>query len=362
MDWQQMVETFASLSASQRLAWWRMGAGVLVLMAVLLALEGWYFQRQQRLGSWAVLRMASLPLAVIALATLFGPARAVPGPAALGVFLVALYTVAPLVWFGGHQVIGRWVRPGLTRAQSLALGVSGLAVLAVPGAAALQMEHLLLADAREIAQRGDLPSDNPPLEHAVGPVQRFNMPGVGLVYAQSLRGAPDTRLVRVVLRRGGLWDRDASMAHPSVCTHGNDVHLLWSAQEPIPYLRLHWAQSNAAMQHAEFTPQIEGDAQQPILEFSVGIRSDGVDPVVPVARERVYLVMTQPGVPQTYTEMLGASRHDSEQGGTDCVMLGYQRPPTLKAWQVQAMGVLFSPLGTSHRAVFERPHPVRRVE
>lgn len=160
------------------------------------------------------------------------------------------------------------------------------------------------------------------------------------------------------------------MAHPSYCTHGNDVHLMWSAQEPPPYLRLNWAQSNGARTKAEFTPQLVFDPATPVPDFPLTLRPDGADPAAPIARERAYLVLVKEGQraqpqqaqpqqpPQTYTQMLGSPPEAGEVRTTDCVMAGFQITPTVakQGWQVQAMGLVFhlSTGGQPLRALVER--------
>jgi hypothetical protein len=241
MNLQEKLDIFARMPTQDQQVWLHIAEGGLVLMVALLWLESLYFKRSRRTGSWAAVRAASAVAAILAVAIVILPAQAVSGPAALGVFILALYTAGPLVWFGIHVLVGRWVRPALSLTESLALGVSGLTILAIPGTAYFAIEGPLYAAAREIGAQGTLPADNPPLAHKVQPVQRYNLPGVGIVYTQALLGVPDTRLVRLEERRFGQWSKDNSMAHPIYCTHGNDVHFMWSGQEPPPYVRVHWA-------------------------------------------------------------------------------------------------------------------------
>ncbi|MDO8280577.1 MAG: hypothetical protein Q7T63_20995 [Burkholderiaceae bacterium] len=296
MEWQQMLDTFARMPPADQQTWLRMAAGLLALMLGMLWLESRYFRSSGRGRSWLAVRLVSAVAALLALAAVVVPARAVGGPAALGVFLLALYTVAPLLWFGSHLVVGRRVKPSLTRTESLVLAVTGLAILAIPGTTYFAVEGPLYAASREIGKRREVPADNPTLEHKVQAVQRYNLPGVGLIYTQSLLGAPDTRLVRVELRQSGQWPKDQSVAHPVFCTNGNDVHLMWSAKEEPPYLRLHWAQSNGSVVRAEFTP---------------------------------------------YTQMLASPPGAAEVRSTDCVMAGFKRVAASEDWQVQAIGLLF---------------------
>jgi len=356
MDWQQMLDIFARMPPADQQTWLRIAAGLLALMLGLLWLESRYFKSSGRVRSWLAVRLVSVVAALLALAAVVLPARAIGGPAALGVFILTLYTVAPLLWFGSHLMAGRRVEPALTRTESLVLAVSGLAILAIPGTAYFAVESPLYAASREIGERRELPADNLPLEHKVQPVQRYNLAGVGLIYTQSLLGAPDTRLVRVEQRQSGQWPKDISIAHPIYCTNGNDVHLMWSAQEQPPYLRLHWAQSNGSVVRAEFTPTMALDAAPPPpADFTIGFRPDGVDPIAPIPRERAYLVLTKEGL-APYNQMLGNPREAGEVRTTDCVMTGFQRWTPGPNWQVQAIGLTFQlPTGgTPLRSLIEK--------
>lgn len=356
MDWQQILDIFARMPPQEQQSWLRGAAGLLALVLGLLWLESRYFKPSGRLRSWMVVRLVSAVAGMLALAVLVLPARAVGGPAALGVFILALYTVVPLLWFGSHVLAGRRVQPVLTLAESLVLGVTGFAILAIPGTAYFAMEEPLYAAARAVGERRELPPDNPPLDHMAQAVQRYNLAGVGLIYTQSLLGAPDTRLVRVEQRQFGQWPKDPSSTHPTYCTHGNDVHLMWSAQEPPPYLRLYWAQSNGAVVHAEFTPHMAFDTAPSPAEFTIGFRPDGVDPIAPIPRARAYLVLTKPGL-EPFTQMLGSPPGAGEVRSTDCVMTGFKRVASSQDWQVQSIGVLFYlPTGAAAlRSLIEKP-------
>lgn len=356
MEWQQMLDTFARMPAEERQAWWRVAAGLLGLVVALLWLESRYFKRSQRVGSWVGVRLVSAIAVPLTFASVWGPSRAIGGPEALGVFLLTLFTLAPVVWFGSHALAGRWVRPPLSRAESLGLSLSGLAIVAIPVMAFVMAQGPLSAASYDIGQRRELPADNLPLEHTVQPVQRYMLAGVGLVYSQSLLAAPDTRLVRVEQRQGGQWPMDRNIAHPMYCTNGNDLHLLWSASEQPPYLRLHWAQSNGAIVKAEFTPLMPAEAAAPPSEFIIGFRPDGVDPIAPIPRERAYLVLTKEGL-TPYTQMLGSPPDAGEVRTTDCVMSGFKRWTSGEDWKVQAIGLNFylpTGGGTLH-SLIEKP-------
>ena len=356
MEWQQRLDTFSGMLPEDQQTWLRVAAGLIALILGLLWLESRYFKPTGRMGSWLAGRLVSALAAPLTLAVLVLPARAASGPETLLVFYIALFTVAPLIWFGSHVLAGGRVRPELTRSESLVLGVTGLAILAIPGTAYFAVQGPLYAASRDIALRREVPAGNPPLQHTVQAVRRYHLAGAGVIYTQSLLGAPDSRLVRVELRQGGQWPTNQSTAHPVYCTNGNDVHLMWSAKEAPPYLRLHWAQSNGVVVRSEFTPNMAFDAAPPLAEFTIGFRTDGVDPIAPIPRERVYLILTKEGL-TPYTQMLGNPPGAGEVRSTDCVMTGFKRWSSSEGWQVQAIGMLFYlPIGSeSLRSLIERP-------
>lgn len=356
MDWQQTLDVLAALPAANQRTWMQVAAGLLALMVCLLWLESRFFKRSGRVLSWLSVRLMSVLIALLAIAVLVLPARAVSGPAGLGVFILALYTLAPLVWFGGHVLAGRLARPALTPGESLVLAVTGLAILAIPGTAYFAVEGPLYAAAREIGQRREVPADNPPMQHKVQAVQRYTLAGAGLVYTQSLIGAPDTRLVRIEQRQSGQWLKDQSTAHPIYCTNGDDVHLMWSANEPPPYLRLHWTQSNGAVVRSEFTPAMAFDSAPQPAAFTIGFRPEGVDPIAPIPRSRVYLELVKEGF-TPYTQMLGNPPSAGEVRSTDCVMTGFKVFTNSTGWQVQAIGIIFNlPTGgAALRSLMHKP-------
>lgn len=354
MDWQQTLATLAALPPDDKAIWLRIGAGLATLVLLLLWLESRFFARSGRVGSWLAVRLSSVIAAPLVLAILVLPARSVSGMEGLAVFYLALFTAAPLLWFGSHVLAGRWVRPRLSAPESLALAVSGLLILAIPGTAFFAAQGPLQAASREIGMRREVPANNPPLAHTVQPVQTYEVPGVGRIYTQTLLGAPDTRLLRVEQRQGGQWPTDRSAAHPSYCTNGNDLHLMWSAGEAPPYMRLHWAQSNGAAAHAEFTPDMAA-ASSTAPAFSIGFRPDGVDPIAPIPRTRAYLVLHRPDA-APYTQMLGNPPEAGETRTSDCILPGYRIWTGSPGWQVHAMGLTFSqPSGQTLRGVITRP-------
>ena len=352
MDFDQILYTLQSLPPAE-LKPFIMGTAALAA-AVLLALfiESRFFKRSGRVGSWFAVRLVSAIAAPLAFAAVVLPARATSGMEGLAVFYLLLVTAGPLIWFGSHWLAGRLVRPSLAAGESIALGMSGLAILALPGTAFFAIQAPLYAAARDIGLR-KLPSPGSvPLVHTVQPPQRFNLPGAGLVYTQSLIAPPGVRLERAEQRQAGLWPEPGdAVTHPTWCTHGADIHLMWSAREEAPYLRLHWMGADGRRLKGEFTPDLAAAAQP--QDFSIAFRHDGFDPVVPVPRSRVHFEMqpaSGPGYTNTNVMQAGETLADN------CLMRGYTRAGWKDEGMVRAVGIMFylrqaEPL----RAVISRP-------
>lgn len=352
MDFDQILYTLQSLPPAE-LKPFIMGAAA-VAAAVLLALfiESRFFKRSGRVGSWLGVRIVSAIAAPVTFALVVLPARAVSGMEALAVFYLLLLTVVPLTWFGSHWLAGRWIRPALAPSESLLLAVTGLAILAIPATAFFAAEYPLREAAREVGRR-NLPSPGAvPMAHAAQPLQRFTMPGAGVVFTQTLKAPPGVQLELVERRVAGLWPTDHSTAHPMWCVQGADVHLMWSASEPAPYLRLHWTR-DGRRSRSEFFPNLAA-AQEP-REFTIAFRPDGFDPVAPIPRSRVHFEMRRAdGSTWTHTNI----QQPGETLAEDCLMPGYTRARWKEEGAVQAVRIMFQPQqGAPLRALLQRPSP-----
>ncbi|ATG89140.1 hypothetical protein [Methylomonas koyamae] len=303
MDWTQILDTLNAMTPAERRQWELATTGVAAATVCLLWLESRFFRRSGRVASWLAVRIASLIAAPLTFAVLVMPAQAVSGMEGLAVFYLSLFTAAPLLWFGCHIICGRLASPGFSRNESIALGFSGLAILAVPLTGFFAAQNPLHDAARQIGLRRELPADNPPLPYRAETVTPYTMPGAGLIYTQSLQAEPGIRLQRVEQRLGGYWPA-YDIEHPDYCTHGNDVHLMWAAQELPPYLRLSWLQSDGRTATAEFTPNMASADKSTAQIFSANFRDNGLDPVAPIPRVRMHLILLKEGLPD-YTEILG---------------------------------------------------------
>ncbi|MBX3654492.1 MAG: hypothetical protein KF686_09935 [Ramlibacter sp.] len=340
MEWQQMLDTLAALPPAEQRSWWLAGLGVLVAMGLAFALEALFFRRSRRVGSWGAVRAVSLLSAPLAVLAVVGPARSVSGMEALAVFYLCLFTVGPLIWFGSHWLVGRSARPALTGSECTGLALSGMAIFALPGVAFFMAESPLREAARSVDER-HLPSSGAgPIVYAAQPLQRFVLPVAGRVYVQSLVAPPGIRLQAVEQRRGGVWPVESASFQPDFCVEGDNVHLMWSAREPAPYLRLRWLEPNGRQAQGEFTPDLAEQAAGPQdTMFSVAVRPEGVDPVVPIPRQRAWLQLARPDG-SGHTVLL-AQWETGEDRRSTCISRGYRRPRWQTEGAIQALNVQF---------------------
>ncbi|MCZ8255403.1 MAG: hypothetical protein O9327_07055, partial [Polaromonas sp.] len=322
MDFNQMYETLAALPAGEQRQWLMVALGVVALMALVLMAERRYFKNTQRTGSWVAIRLASVLLAPLTIAAVLVPSMAVSGMEALAVFYAALFIAVPLLWFGGHLLVGRLLRPALTGSECMALSIVGIGILAIPATAFMYAQFPLEQAARKLAMQRQKGPDSTPLAHTVSPLKRFAMPGAGVVFAQSLTAPRGVRLERVDVRGNGPWYDTKGTTHALFCSQGDDLHLMWSAGEPAPQLRLHWVQPSGLRVKGEFFADLSTPpAETP--EFAIAFRPDGFDPAAPIPRVRTYLDILRPDG-TVYTDMLNPLQ-PGETLQNDCLMQGYKR-------------------------------------
>ena len=69
-------------------------------------------------GSWLLVRLSSIPIALLAALLVVIPARSTSGMEGLAVFYLLLLTAAPIFWFGAHWAVGKLARSPLSFADS----------------------------------------------------------------------------------------------------------------------------------------------------------------------------------------------------------------------------------------------------
>lgn len=100
--------------------------GTLIGFGFVLRWERNQFFARGLVGSWLIVRLSTVPTALVVVALVMIPARSTSGMEGLAVFYLLLLTAAPLLWFGTHWAVGRLVRPQLSFRDSARIAGSPL--------------------------------------------------------------------------------------------------------------------------------------------------------------------------------------------------------------------------------------------
>lgn len=338
MDIHYFLTSLSKLPLFDQWAWGTVGVAVLAAAGLILFRERRHFAARHKAGSWLSLRLLSLFLLLpVTAGVIIIPSMAISGPEALAYFYLALLVLGPLVWFAGHTLCGRLLRPAFSKGESRFMAASGLFILLLPFGAATLAQGPIFHASRGLTQSAFQAAPAAALPHAVGPVQRFNLPTVGLIYTQSLIAPAGIEVERIDRKVGENWSDTATSTRDIFCRDGQNLHLMWSAREPTPVLRLYWRQNGQRVQ-ADFSPATAADPAEP-REFKVSFRPDGIDPPVPIPRSRTSIAYFV-GPDHLYFNSLNPLQ-PGETFADDCIMPGYKRV----AWETegppQAIALMF---------------------
>ncbi|KAB2912564.1 MAG: hypothetical protein F9K30_20615 [Dechloromonas sp.] len=341
MEIDKILMAARSLSLFEIWAWGLVAVMVLMAIGAILFLERRHFGRQNRAGSWLTMRLLGLFLLLpLTVGAVIMPTRAVSGMEALAVFYGALLILGPLVWFVGHLLAGRLLRPAFSRGESLFMGASGLLILMLPALAMTLAQGPIFLARHSLTESAFQGTPAAPMPYTVGPIQRFELPGVGPVFAQSLLAPTGFVLDRIDRKSGDAWHDTRNTTRRLYCRDGQNLHFFWAAGESLPELRFYWRQDERRV-HADFAPA-SGPADTAVIrEFNIAFRSDGVDPPVPIPRERTamgYFVGQQQLVYASSTSLQPGESFDN-----DCIMTGYKRVAWESEGPPQAVALLFQP-------------------
>lgn len=360
MDIERFLSAILSMPQADQ---WTFGVWLLAVLAATSLLLFWerrHFQRRQLAASWLVLRLLGLLLLLpLTVAVILGPARAISGMEALAYFYGALFTVGPLIWFGGHMLFGRLLRPPLSKGRSLFMAASGLLIVGVPAIALVVAEEPL----RFALQRGEVRNDQRvslnQMAHVAQAPRRFTLPGVGVIYTQTLSAGDGMRLEHAEAITGDKWGAKADNPLPPFCRHEDDVHLMWSAGEPTPRLRLHWRQADGKRRQGIFSPDTAALDVATNEDFTVSFRDNGFDPPAPIPRRRAEAGRLG-ALKEFYFSHLNQSQ-PGENPGNDCLMRGYKRFDWQQEGPIRALAIRFpgpnGQLRAEFRASAEPPRP-----
>lgn len=117
-------------------------AAALVGFAFVMRWERNRFAARGLASSWLMVRLSSIPTALLAAALVVIPARATSGMEGLAVFYLLLLVAAPVIWFGAHWAVGRLARPQLAFSDSARIAGSPLAFALALAAVAPLLQSL----------------------------------------------------------------------------------------------------------------------------------------------------------------------------------------------------------------------------
>lgn len=357
MNFDMLLNTIAALPAFDRLAWVAVLLFITAAIALVLYGERRHFKKCDKAGSWLALRLLALPLLALVAAVLILPARMISGPESLAYVYIALFTLAPLLWFGGHLLLGRLLRPALSRSQASLLASTGLGMLLLIPLLLSAAQGSIFMASRAITERSFQAAAPAPLVHAVRPPRRFLLPGVGEVYTQSLIGPTGLALERIDAKVGDAWFDTKNSSHYFFCRNDEDLHLMWSDRETWPRLRLYWRQGDGPRQQADFTPDASLLAALPATVFQIAFQEDGFDLPVPTPRQRINIGFPRENRPPYFKELNPLP--PGESFANDCLLPGYKRTGWQHEGPIQAVALMFYERrsGTLLRAEINRHAP-----
>lgn len=341
MEIDKFLMAARNLSLFEMWSWGLVGLMVLMAIGVILFLERRYFGRQGRAGNWLSMRLLGLFLLLpLTVGVVIMPARAISGMEALAVFYAALFTLGPFVWFVGHMLVGRLFRPAFSKGESLFMGASGLLIVLLPALAMTLAQRPIFHAQRSVTASAFKETPVAPVPYSIGPVQHFELAGVGPVFAQSLLAPTGFVVERIDRKIADAWHDTRSTMRTVYCRDGQNLHFFWSAGEQLPELRFYWRQNDGHV-HADFVPATGAANATAAREFRIAFRSDGVDPPVPIPRERTAMGYFVGQEQLAYAS--STSLQPGESFDNDCIMPGYKRVARETEGPLQAVALLFRP-------------------
>ena len=328
------------------------GVLALVVLAVIglgLRAERRAYAKRGLAGPWLYLRVATIPIALATAAAVWFPARAVGGPEALAVFYGLLFLGAPVLYFGLHRLVGKFV--SLAAGDSFAIGATGLAILIGPALAAQFAQPWVFQFARGVTDVRRALAPEKPVPFRIAGQRRFTLPGVGEVWTEHWQVPAGMKIERVELDfRGQYVSADGSAGY--LCRGGADVHVLWQSALPAPRWRVEWKAADGATARSTFASV---PALAPPEPFELQWRPDGF--VLP-ARVSRHIVTLGRAFPDGRESLDSLDRlQPGETFFDNCLPLDYRRVNASQELPLVSVSFRFWRWDTQQqlRATFRRP-------
>jgi len=232
--------------------WGVLALGALLLVGLGLRAERRRFAARGKAGAWLTLRLASLPIGLLAAAAVWLPARAVGGPEALAALYLLMFSLGPAVYFGLHWLVGRMVAPALSAAESASIGGSGLLAVIFPAILASMASPWVQRLGQDLQQARRAMTPESPLAHRIQRHQRFLLPDIGEVLTEHWQAPPGVTVERVEWELGGQYLQAGDSTGSILCRDGEDFHVFRLAAEPAPRWRMYWRDGSGSPHRSDW--------------------------------------------------------------------------------------------------------------
>jgi hypothetical protein len=233
--------------------WSVLALGALVAVAFALRAEHRRFAARGKAGAWLGVRLASVPIGLLAAAAVWFPALAVSGPEALAAFYLLMFSLGPLVYFGLHWLAGRMATPALSAGESAAIGGSGLLMVILPAILASMASPWVHQLEQGVQQAQRSLAAETPLAHRIQQRRRFILPDIGEVLTEHWQAPPGVRVERIEWELGGQYLQIGDSTGSILCRDGEDFHVFRLAADPAPRWRMYWRDAADGPHRSDWT-------------------------------------------------------------------------------------------------------------
>lgn len=233
--------------------WIALALCALLLLGLALRAERRRFSARGKVGAWLWVRLASLPIGLLAAGAVILLARAVSGPEALAAFYLLMFTLGPAVYFGLHWLAGRLARPALSAGEAAAIGGSGLLMVILPALLASMAAPWVFQAEQGAQQLQRSLAAETPLAHRILERRRFLLPDIGEVLTERWQAPPGVKVERVESELGGEYLRADDSTGSILCRDGEDFHVFRLAARPAPRWRMYWRDAAGSLHRSDWT-------------------------------------------------------------------------------------------------------------
>ena len=230
------------------------GIGIAAALALAIRAERAWFRQRGKALPWLVVRLGSLPVAGVTALLAIQSNRSIGGAEPLLAFLISLVTAVPLVYFGGHWLLGKTTIPRLRGGESAWIAFSGLMMLAGPATLVSMANPYIHSLAGTEMSRGfpELPAEPAPAPHRILAARQLSMPTLPIMQAEHWQFPPGVEVVRLDTEFGGQFLPVSVETSSHLCRRGNDLHVFAPAGTPTRW-RLYWKIANSPLRRSDWS-------------------------------------------------------------------------------------------------------------